>query len=58
MHNGLYPTLEEVIDFYDKGGGAGLGIAMEQQTLSQDKLQLTPEEKTALVAFLKALSDQ
>jgi cytochrome c peroxidase len=58
MHNGLYPTLEEVIDFYDKGGGAGLGIAMEQQTLSQDKLLLTPQEKTALVAFLKALSDQ
>jgi cytochrome c peroxidase len=58
MHNGLYPTLEEVIDFYDKGGGVGLGIAMEQQTLSPDKLQLTPEEKTALVAFLKGLSDQ
>jgi cytochrome c peroxidase len=58
MHNGLYPTLEEVIDFYDKGGGAGLGIVMEQQTLSQDKLLLTPQEKTALVAFLKALSDQ
>jgi cytochrome c peroxidase len=26
MHNGVYRTLEEVVDFYDRGGGAGIGI--------------------------------
>ncbi len=56
MHNGVYRTLEEVVEFYDKGGGIGLGIPLEQQTLSSDKLQLTPGEKAALVAFIGALS--
>jgi cytochrome c peroxidase len=27
MHNGVYKTPEEVIDFYDKGGGQGWGGA-------------------------------
>ncbi len=27
MHNGVYRTLEQVVDFYDRGGGAGLGVA-------------------------------
>lgn len=57
MHNGVFKTLEEVIDFYDKGGGAGLGIKMQIQTLPQDKLNLTPQEKKALIAFIKALDD-
>jgi cytochrome c peroxidase len=58
MHNGVYQTLEEVIDFYDKGGGKGLGIKMQQQTLPEEKLNLTPTEKAALIAFIKALSDK
>lgn len=58
MHNGIYKTLEEVIDFYDKGGGTGLGIEMQQQTLPEEKLNLKPGEKAALIAFIKALSDQ
>lgn len=57
MHNGVFPTLESVIDFYDKGGGAGLGIAAPNQTLPAEKLQLTPQDKKALVAFLQALTD-
>ncbi|QDH78659.1 methylamine utilization protein [Echinicola soli] len=57
MHNGVYNTLEEVIDFYDRGGGAGIGIALENQTLPTDKLELTASEKNALVAFIEALSD-
>jgi cytochrome c peroxidase len=55
MHNGVYKTLDEVIDFYEKGGGTGLGFDLENQTLPGDKLNLTPAEKRALVAFLKAL---
>ncbi len=57
MHNGVYATLEEVIDFYDKGGGAGLGIAPEHLTLPFDKLNLTEKEKKELVEFLRLLND-
>ncbi len=41
MHNGVYRTLEEVVDFYDRGGGAGIGIDLPNQTLPPDKLNLT-----------------
>ena len=57
MHNGVYETLEEVVDFYDIGGGAGLGIRLEHQTLPPDSLKLTAQEKAALVRFLEALTD-
>ncbi|MES1219889.1 MAG: cytochrome c peroxidase [Bacteroidota bacterium] len=57
MHNGVYNTLEEVIDFYDKGGGAGLGIAPVNQTLPANKLNLSVKEKKQLIAFLESLSD-
>lgn len=55
MHNGAYKTLEQVVDFYDKGGGIGLGFALPNQTLPPEKLNLTPTEKRALVAFMKSL---
>jgi cytochrome c peroxidase len=55
MHNGVYRTLEEVVDFYNKGGGNGLGFNLPNQTLPFDKLNLTEPEKKALVAFMKAL---
>ena len=32
MHNGQYQTLEEVLDFYNQGGGRGLGVAVANQT--------------------------
>jgi cytochrome c peroxidase len=57
MHNGVYRTLEEVVDFYDGGGGAGLGIRLDNQTLPPDSLHLTPTEKLDLVAFMRALTD-
>ncbi|WP_019670763.1 cytochrome-c peroxidase [Eudoraea adriatica] len=57
MHNGVYNTLEEVMDFYNKGGGAGMGFDLEHQTLPFDELNLTDEEQKALVAFVKTLSD-
>jgi cytochrome c peroxidase len=58
MHNGVYATLEQVIDFYDKGGGAGLGLTVPNQTLSPDPLLLTPDEKQALIAFMQALTEK
>jgi cytochrome c peroxidase len=57
MHNGAFKTLEEVIDFYDGGGGAGIGIKLENQTLPTEKLDLKPHEKKAIIAFLKSLTD-
>ncbi len=57
MHNGVYRTLEEVVDFYNKGGGVGLGINLPNQTLPFDKLNLTEPEKKSLVSFLKSLTD-
>jgi cytochrome c peroxidase len=56
MHNGVYTTLEEVVDFYNKGGGAGLGIDYSNQTLPPDPLELTDTEQKQLVTFMKSLS--
>jgi cytochrome c peroxidase len=57
MHNGVFPTLESVVDFYDVGGGAGIGARQAHQTLPPDSLHLTGTEKRAIVAFLRALTD-
>lgn len=57
MHNGAYPTLESVIDFYNRGGGAGIGVRLENQTLPADRLDLTSAEQRRLVLFLRALTD-
>jgi len=58
MHNGVYKTLEEVIDFYNDGGGLGLGFEVPNQTLPEDKLNLSVKEKKQLIAFMKTLTDK
>ncbi|MFD1605996.1 cytochrome-c peroxidase [Flavobacterium artemisiae] len=58
MHNGVFKTLEEVVSFYNKGGGKGLGLEVENQTLPFDALNLTPNEEKDLVAFMKTLTDK
>ncbi|MFB9054569.1 cytochrome-c peroxidase [Formosa undariae] len=57
MHNGVYNTLEEVVDFYNRGGGKGIGIQEEYQTLPFDSLDLSEAEQASLVAFMKTLTD-
>lgn len=57
MHNGVYKSLEEVLDFYNRGGGAGIGISLENQTLSAEPLNLSKKEMQQIIAFLKALDD-
>ena len=57
MHNGVYKTLEEVVDFYNRGGGAGMGIDLPYQTLPFDHLNLSAAEQRALVVFMQALTD-
>lgn len=57
MHNGVYETLEEVMDFYNKGGGVGLGFDVPNQTLPFDSLSLTQKEISDVIEFMKALTD-
>ena len=57
MHNGAYETLEQVVDFYAVGGGSGIGIDLEYQTLPFDSLELSVQDRADLVAFMKALTD-
>jgi len=58
MHNGVYQTLEQVMDFYNNGGGAGLGINLPNQTLSKENLHLTEKEKEDIIAFMKSLDSK
>ena len=51
MHNGVFFTLEELIDFYDKGGGNDANKSPLMMPLG-----LTAEEKKALLVFLESLS--
>ncbi|MFG5380215.1 cytochrome c peroxidase [Yoonia sp. R2-816] len=53
MHNGVFYTLEEVVDFYNDGGTPD--VFGTKSTLIQP-LGLTNEEKADLVAFLESLS--
>lgn len=57
MHNGVYATLEQVVDFYDRGGGAGIGATASAQTLPSRPLHLTPRERSDLVAFIHSVTD-
>lgn len=57
MHNGVYNTLEEVMDFYNKGGGAGIGIKLENQTLPPEALNLNKEEINQIIRFMESLTD-
>jgi len=58
MHNGVFNTLEDVIKFYELGGGNGIGMQLEYQTLPFDNLKLTKEEKRDLINFLNTLTDK
>jgi cytochrome c peroxidase len=58
MHNGGFSNMEDVIDFYDKGGGNGIGLTSENQTLGSNELHLDTDEKKAIIAFMEALTDE
>ncbi|MCD6011823.1 MAG: cytochrome peroxidase [Flavipsychrobacter sp.] len=57
MHNGVFNTIEEVIDFYDAGGAAGRKFSISNQTLATDSLQLTATEKKQLISFIHSLNE-
>lgn len=56
MHNGSLKTINEVVDFYNNGGGKGQGIILSNQTLPFDSLKLTKYEIKVLISFLKTLN--
>ena len=51
MHDGSFATLEEVVDYYDRGGNQNPGLDEDLRPL-----HLTADEKQALLAFLRTLS--
>ncbi|HTN46422.1 MAG TPA: cytochrome c peroxidase [Flavipsychrobacter sp.] len=57
MHNGVFKTMDEVIEFYNNGGGVGAGLDVVNQTLSADSLKLNTVEKKQLVQFINALDE-
>jgi cytochrome c peroxidase len=59
MHNGAFYTLEEVVDFYNKGGFDEENRTTGWPKTKSDKIKplgLSDDEKTDLVAFLEAFS--
>ena len=57
MHNGSFKSLNKVLEFYNKGGGKGLGMAVEEQTLSSRPLNLSDHETEDIILFLESLTD-
>jgi cytochrome c peroxidase len=67
MHNGIFPTLDGLIRFYEGGGGrvrAEQKLAPERQALLDavikkspqlERFELTPVERAVLLAYLKTL---
>ncbi len=60
MHDGRFATLEEVVDHYDHGVKAhpNLDPRLRGPNNQPRRLNLTPAEKSALVAFLGTLTDE
>ena len=66
MHDGRFNTLEEVLDHYDRGirkSSTLSALIMEADNLHKDgndriSLNLTEEEKSAIIAFLHTLTDE
>ncbi|MCF6158865.1 MAG: c-type cytochrome [wastewater metagenome] len=53
MHDGFFPTLFEVVQFYNVGGGRS-----ENKSPHIHPLHLTPEEVSDLIEFMKALTGE
>ncbi len=54
MHDGVFRTLRDVVDFYDKGGGSS---PYPKDPLIVP-LHLTDQEKSDLISFLKSLNGE
>lgn len=55
MHNGMFATLESVVEFYNDPDKV-IANSINRDTLLLRPLNLTPQEKTDLVNFMKTLT--
>ena len=53
MHNGVFKTLDEVVSFYNQGGGES-----KRKTDSLEPLKLSSQEQDDLVQFLQSLAGE
>ena len=59
MHDGRFATLAEVVEFYDRGIQAGPALDPRlREGTSPQRLDLSPADRAALVAFLMTLTDR
>ncbi len=60
MHSGGLATLTDVVEFYDRGGGRALSAPHGALPIHWHvrRIGLSAEEKLALVAFLRTLTDE
>jgi cytochrome c peroxidase len=57
MHNGGMATLEQVIEFYTRGGNFHHHAKQADKVFPLFNLQFSPENQADLIAFLKTLTD-
>jgi cytochrome c peroxidase len=58
MHDGRFATIEEVIDHYNDGGHPGFTVDPFMKFTDPDlTLELTPQKRAQLIAFLGTLTD-
>lgn len=57
-HSGAYPTLRDMVEFFNRGGGDHPGIPESRLDPALRPLGLTESEIDDLVAFLHALTDE
>jgi cytochrome c peroxidase len=57
MHNGMFKTLRQVIDYYDNPDKI-VPHAIARDTLLAKPMHLTEQEKTDLISFMEALTDK
>jgi cytochrome c peroxidase len=58
MHDGRFATLEEVVEHYSSGVRRNATLDPNLAKHPEGGIQLTPQEKADLVAFLKTLTDE
>ena len=60
MHDGRFATLRDVVEHYDHGvkSSQHLSLLLKDSTGGPRKMNLTEEEKEALIAFLNAMTDE
>ena len=59
MHDGRFKTLNEVLDHYSHGiaNSPALDVRLRASNGQPMKMNITDQEKTAIIAFLNTLTD-